>query len=214
MPTVTIGDNTGDTYAGSRLFELNQADPTTAYHDGSQGRVKLGTGSNEERSIVLFTLPGAITGPVTVSSATLRVYKSDGNDISGSDLLAYLLRRSPVYNQATWNVYSTGNSWGTAGAKNTTSDVFSPASVTQTGPGSSTGYVALTSAQLASDIQTAINAAASSIGWVLASTDQFTRIVLLAEGNTDGQRPYLEFTYTSGGGGGSSILRHMMSYYE
>lgn len=213
MPTVTIGDNTGDTYAGSRLFELNQADPTTAYHDGSQGRVKLGTGSNEERSIVLFTLPGAITGPVTVSSATLRVYKSDSNDISGSNLEAYLLRRSPVYNQATWNVYSTGNSWGTAGAKNTTSDVFSPASVTQAGPGSSTGYVALTSAQLASDIQTAINAAASSIGWVLASTDQFLRIVLLAEGNTDGQRPYLEFAYTSGGGG-SSILRHMMSYYE
>lgn len=203
--TATIGDNTGNTYAGSRLYEINQADPTTVYHDGAQGRIKLGTGANEERTIVQFTLPGAITGPVDVTSATLRGYKTDGNDISGSNLELYLLRRIPIYNQATWNVYTTGNSWGTAGAKNTTSDVFSPASVTQTGPGTSTGYVALTSATLAADIETAINASASSIAWVVASTDAFTRIIWAAEGATDGQRPYLEFTYTAAGGGGSAL---------
>lgn len=213
MPTVTIGDTGSNTYTGSHLAEINQADPTTPYYDGSQGRVKLGTGANEERSFVEFDLPGAITGPVTVSSATLRVYKTDGNDISGSNLEAYLLRRNPVHNQATWNVYSTGNNWGTAGAKNTTTDIVSPASVTQTGPGTSTGYVALTSATLATDIETAINAAATTIGWVIASTDAFTRIVLAADqAGTAAQRPYLEFTYTAGGGAPYTLTAEQGTY--
>lgn len=199
MPTVTIGENTGNTYSGSRLFELNQGDPTTAYWDSSQGRIKLGTGANQELSLVLFPGLSNITGPVTVSSATLRIYQTDASDKSAITFAAHLLKRQPVYNQATWNVYSTGNNWGTGGAYNDTSDREGTAA--DTAPGSNgAGYIAFTSATLASEIQTKINAATGTIGWQLISDDQFTRIIAAAEAGTDGQRPYLEFTYTTAGG--------------
>lgn len=209
--TVTIGENTGNTFAGSRLFELNQADPTTVYHDGAEGRVKLGTGANEERSIVTFSGLSNVSGPVEVTAATLRVYKTNASDISASSLELYRLRRASEHLQATWNVYTTGNSWQTAGAKGAL-DVVTSATILQTGPGASTGYIAFSNAQLAQDVEDMINGATTGgIGWVIASTDQFSRIILAAEGATDTQRPYLEFTYTAAGGASGLLLRRRRS---
>lgn len=198
--TVTIGENTGNTYSGSRLFELNQGDPTTAYW-GTSGRLKKGLGSNEELSLSLFPGLTNIAGPVTVTSATLYIYQTTTGDQTAITIAGHLLKRAPVYDQATWNVYSTGNNWGTGGAYNDTSDREGTAF--DTSPAlNGAGYIAFTSAQLATDIQTAINAAAGTIGFQLVSDDLFSRITVAYEADSDGQRPYLEFTYTAAGSSG------------
>lgn len=198
MPTVTVGGNTGNTYSGCRLVELNQGDPTTSYWDGLSGRVKLGTGANQELCLVLAPGISNITGPVTVSAASINVRQSNADDRSSTTLASHLLKRQPVYNQATWNIYSTGNNWGTGGAYNDTSDREGTAS--DTAPGSNgAGYIVFSSAQLATDIQTAINAATGTIDYQLISDNQFDRITLVGEDGADGERPYLEFTYTAAG---------------
>jgi len=52
---------------------------------------------------------------VVIDSATVVVNHTD-SALSSSLWRTYRVLRNPNYLQATWNVYSTGNNWGTAGA--------------------------------------------------------------------------------------------------
>lgn len=63
----------------------------------------------------------------TFKSATLTLYHTSRDAGANSTLYVYRCLRNFVENQATWNSYSTGNSWGTAGARNSTTDYYSVA---------------------------------------------------------------------------------------
>ena len=103
---------TKDTY----LYDIN---PNLNY--GSTLNLLTGTalsGPECTRAILHFDMT-AIPNGATITSASLRLYKSTGLGSPGSPMKARVLNQVGwVETQATWNIYSTGNSWSPANAKN------------------------------------------------------------------------------------------------
>lgn len=75
------------------------------------------------RSLIQFDL-SSIPADATCDSAELILYQhAESHSGSGSTTHSlYRLLRAWVETEATWNIYSTGNNWGTAGANNTSTD--------------------------------------------------------------------------------------------
>lgn len=107
-----------DTYIDSSNATTNY-DTATALVIGSS----WASTSSCRRALLTFDV-SALAGK-TIRSAKIRlVTVTYGADIGGGRCLgAREMLRAYSPTQATWNVYSTGNNWGTAGAKNTTSDI-------------------------------------------------------------------------------------------
>lgn len=97
--------------------KLNPSATTTNYD------TETSTGSaGSDNTAILFKFDIGSTGiaAVDVVSADLRIYgESRGFQ---HEMTVYRALRNWVSNQATWNIYSTGNNWGTAGATNSSSD--------------------------------------------------------------------------------------------
>lgn len=79
-------------------------------------------GTQQDRGVIKFGLAD-IPAAATITSAVLRIY-DEGVDYSDNTrtMRVYRIKRAVNLSETTWNVYSTGNNWGTAGAGNTTSD--------------------------------------------------------------------------------------------
>jgi len=97
--------------------------PTSNYGT-SEG---LGVGEQKSitviyRSLLKFDLSGIPSGS-TITSAILTL-NSDGQDLSDQSrtMRVYRVLRAWNVSQATWNVYTTGNNWGSAGCSNTSTD--------------------------------------------------------------------------------------------
>jgi Disaggregatase related repeat len=208
--TATIGNNTGNTYSGVSDTRLQQDIPTSNFSSSTALDVdKFGAGGHAN-TLIKFTGLSNITGPVTVTSATIRL-RLNGSDGGGASYTIGVRRllRDWQNAQATWNVYSTGNSWTTAGGLSNGNDRSATLSASQSVPGNGTGsYYSFTGSQLATDVQNIINGTASNFGWILeredAGDDSLYRVFNSSE-SSDGQRPELNITYTVGGG---TIVRH------
>jgi len=77
--------------------------------------------TSTRRSLIKFDLTSYLGN--SVCDATLRLYDT-GTDYTDNarTMNVYRSIRAWVEAQATWNVYSTGNSWGTAGSGNSSTD--------------------------------------------------------------------------------------------
>jgi len=119
---ITIQGASQDTY-------LSSAAPTTNYENAGL-RVQ---GQGFKRALMNFDV-SAIPVGAEVVSATLRLTASeydDGKTHLSLDIGAYLLNRAFTANQATWQLASTGVSWGVVGGDSVPSDrAETPASVT------------------------------------------------------------------------------------
>lgn len=72
-------------------------------------------GSNVRRSLIKPDLSSIAAGQI-ISACTLKlIVFADASD-NARTMYAYRLKQNWVEAQATWNVYSTGNNWQTAGA--------------------------------------------------------------------------------------------------
>ncbi len=72
----------------------------------------------------LFTFDVSTLAGKTIRQAKLRLVTATAGAIGVGHLLqAREMLRAYVANQVTWDIYSTGNNWGTAGAKNTSTDI-------------------------------------------------------------------------------------------
>src|SRR5512147_1903202 len=93
MPTTNYGGD-NNLLAGER----NDADNTTL------------------RSLLGFAILANIPAGASIISATLSIYLNSVVFASNSAAIGvYRLKREWVEDQVTWNIYSTGNSWATAG---------------------------------------------------------------------------------------------------
>lgn len=204
MPTVRIGLNTGDTFSGVEETDFIQNTPTTNYLTNSVFGASKFNASNQNTSAIRFTGLSNITGPVTVSAATLWVNVNDGDQASISTDIRRLLR-AWVGNQASWNNYSTGNAWTTAGAMGDGTDREATVVATQTvnniGYGAQGTYQGFTSAGLASLVEGWINGTITNDGVHFEHTGTFDGLYIRFKSSeaADGSRPYLELTYAAGG---------------
>lgn len=96
--------------------------PTTNYDTNVSLFVgEYNGGAQIGRALIKFDL-SSLAGK-TVASATLKIYDWGSNFADNTRTIrVYRVKRAWVSNQATWNQYSSGNNWGTAGCSNTTSD--------------------------------------------------------------------------------------------
>jgi hypothetical protein len=131
----------------------------------------------------------------TITAATLGLNCSDA---SASTIQMRKLLRIWVELQATWNIYSTGNSWTTAGGISDGND--RSATITASTAISGTGWKTWSDDQLITDIQAMIDGGANN-GWHFQnSSDPNVYPAFVSSDGTDGSRPYLSVTYTAAGG--------------
>lgn len=202
MPTVTFGDNTTDDFAGCEDSQIREDNPDNNWGVG----VELGTinfiAGDTTRSFIRFTGLGNIPAGATITAVTLYLWLAAAN--SGSRTIAWR-RTLRAWTEGTednnpgdvsWNQYSSGNNWGTAGASNAT-DRESTISA-QAVIGTTTGqYYAFTGAQLTQDIQNKVDGLISDVAYTgtdEGTADEEYRVWSSSE-DTNGQRPYLEVTY-------------------
>jgi hypothetical protein len=200
MPTVTIGDNTTNTYAGCEDCELNLFFATTNLN-GTSNELRIDS-AYPAHMLIKFSGLSNITGPVSVSSATLYMQKTSENpSFYNPSANVYRVLRNWVDSEATWNQYSSGNNWTTGGCQSNGNDrVATPGTVSELGEALNT-YHAL-SVPVA-DVEGWINGTFSNYGWLFELTSGASESFWTAASDsaTNGVRPYLSVTYEEGGGG-------------
>lgn len=206
MATVTIGQNTTDTYAGCADVQIRESASSSNYNGGDPMEMhKYGSGDHANL-LIAFSGIASIPAGSTITDAKIWI-KLSGDGGGTPTYSAQRLLRNWLESQATWNVWTTGNNWTTAGALSDGND--RSATVAATGSvGGSSIYYSFTGANLITEVQNWLDGVNSNYGVVLERTDgandsKFKRFT--SSDGANGSRPYLEVTYTAGGGGGSSV---------
>jgi hypothetical protein len=151
------------------------------------------------RGLIKFDL-SSIPASATILSATLSIWVNGDYCINARTLRAYRVKRNWVEEEATWNVYSAGNNWGTAGCSNTTSD----RDAADMGNVSVGAAVAVgTEIQIpltAAEVQKMIDGTYTNYGWLLqVDTETGDEYAYDSSGSaTPSERPKLVVTYVSG----------------
>jgi hypothetical protein len=113
-------------YSGCKDTHIYVLSPDTNYSTATQLDFNnLFTPTYNRHILIKFDISSIPSGS-TINSAVLNVYGVETDVYSGT-ISAFRVLRNWVDTQATWNIYSTGNNWGTAGCQNTTTDRSSSA---------------------------------------------------------------------------------------
>ena len=205
MPTVVIGNNTGDDYSGTEDAIIVSGATTNNYGGRTESSIATGL-----YLLIRFSGLLSISGPVIVSTATLSLYKNSGES-SGTIELRRLLRNwiegtlngadrsgdSPY--SCCWNEYGSENTWTTAGALSDGNDRVASSSATMSIATTTGQYY--DSGNLCADVEDFINGDASNYGWhcytTIATYGAFFR---MKNYGASGTLPYLTITYTESGG--------------
>jgi len=118
-PNMAVQAATTVNFEAEADADIDQASPTSAW--GTYGDVWADGGASvQANSLYRWNLSSIPAGSSVVSaSLTFRVIQNSAYDFG-----LYSLRRTWVENNTTWNTYDGINSWGTAGAMNTTLDRY------------------------------------------------------------------------------------------
>lgn len=181
MPTdVIISDASGVTeqnatsdgggpYTGISDTQLMAGNPTTNFVGSNDLRVYDDTSASQETFAIMSFAAGLdnITGPVTVSSAT--IYLNILGNAGDASLTVNVHEVIPamVYAEATWNIYSTGNNWDTAGAKTSGTDYDATVLATASVSGTPTYWTSFSGAGLAQAVEDYINGVKSKLDLIL-----------------------------------------------
>lgn len=180
---------TSDTYINQQLATTNYDTATTLWIGENF------TGSASFGRVALFAFDiSAIDGAVL--SARLRITRDEGSPstaLSTSNrLMTRRVKRAFVASEVTWNVYSTGNNWGTAGARNT-SDVETPVYTAAHVLGDRDQDV--WTLDLTEMVKDALDASDTTLrfllGWALATTSQNSVQIASQDNATASKRPVL-----------------------
>lgn len=202
MTIVVIGDNTGDDYAGTDDTQIEEGAPTTNRDSLIYFETSKYSSGNWAHALLRFSGLSNITGPVTVNDAYISLTIGDAAGANHT-VSWYRLLRTWVTTEATWNIYSTGNNWGTAGGTNAT-DRSGTVSAQAINISTTIGTVVdFTGTQIDQDVEDAINGVVPNDGWHGERTDGSNDSGYRqwrGEGASDGLRPYLTVDYTASSG--------------
>jgi hypothetical protein len=211
MTVTSITDNTtvqngspDEQFSGTETTYVGEENPTYAYEDDASASMSSGSTSAEVfHSLVRFTGLSNITGSPTVSSATEYLYAGGGFGTFGMDVNA--CSRAWVQDEATWNIYSTGNSWATAGGTGT-GDIITPASDTNTIAAGNTYF----DWDITDAVQDILDGTTSNEGFnhptINTGSDAFRQFTRPEHSGTDGQLPELLVDWTA-----SAVLTPMLT---
>lgn len=219
MPTVVIGNNTGDDYSGTEDTMLLEWGAFATRNWGARGETEVSKAASGDYSHTLIKFSGLSNLPSSISVSAATINLSCGTHTSGTRTATAkrLLRDwiegtqdnadrtndSPA--SCCWNEYGSQNTWTTAGAISDSNDRSATASGTMTMDG--TGYKSVSGSQLNTDIANMCSGSYNNYGWHLERTDgsgDSTHDVFTMSEAFDGYRPYLSVTYTESGGTGNT----------
>lgn len=199
MTTLTLTNSDIDTHIIDATPDTNNATAIQAFF----GERTAATSVN--RFLIKFDL-SALPADAVISSTTLSLYFDGDASSNARTLRVYRVKRVWVEAEATWNIYSTGNSWSTAGG-------FHADDCEQTDIGSKDLTATETLNEFKAISLTPTTKADLDLGngWLLkmdTESDDAYR-VRTSEHTTSANRPMLEIVYTQGGGP-STIIRSPM----
>jgi len=97
---------------------IDSGNPTINYETGTSAVLKGDKPALFRPNLALYGLSKKIK---IIGFPTFEIYKTTSSHADTSTRVHCIpIKRDVVINQATWNIFSTGNNWGTAGAKNVT----------------------------------------------------------------------------------------------
>jgi hypothetical protein len=208
VATITEGTSgSGTLYTGLLDCRIWQANPTTNYSSNS-GLYASSFGSGDiYRSALAFPGLSNITGPVTVSAASLFI-RCNAADNALNDFDIHRIKVANNITQMTWNEASTGVSWTTAGAYDATDiDMTPSASVSNVAVNT---WVEFTGSGMVSLVEGWINGTISNYGVLLkrnAETfDSTSNEFASSQWGDPALAPYLVVTFTAGGGATISTI--------
>lgn len=212
MATITITDNTGGT-PGVASTQIRQADATTNYGTDSTFETTKWSSGDHTHALLKFDL-SSVSGPVTVTSVTVGIFQNGAGGATAQTLDFRRLLRNWVENEVTWNIYSTGNNWTTAGGLSDGNDRQATASGQITGITTTSQYytVVQTSGGLVDDVQGWINGSFPNYGWHLSRNgtgNDATYRTWISDDGSNEFGPYLTVEYTTGGGGTANSYYYM-----
>lgn len=167
---------------------------------GTADKVVIGKYSttSTSRALIKFDL-SSIPSSATIISATLSFYVKADNATASDTISVYRTKRNWVETQATWNIYSTGNNWGTAGglgADDYDSTVWGTVAVSASESVDAEKAISLS----ISEFTKSINGTYSNYGWIVKTAEggnsQYD--YHSSSGLTAGTRPKLVVEYTVG----------------
>lgn len=151
-------------YSGCEDTELSESASTSNYGTDVL-RIRANASGYSHVSLIRFDLSSVIPPGSTISSVSLTLTLSAVGDAGVN--YVYTCLRSWVESEATWNAYSTGNSWTTAGCKSDTNDLSGTAgsstgslssfTVNDSDPADTTTYTASTSSAFVTAAQNALD---------------------------------------------------------
>lgn len=183
--------------SGTIDSELREASPTSNYN--ADGTVQISHYAiNDKRNILIKFDLSSITGTIQVNSATIALMRGGIGDGNSGDVYFYRILRNWVGDEVSWNEYSTGNNWSTAGAAYSNSDRDPDISASGTLGINAWTFYDFTAAQLSADIEDMVNVG-NNYGWVVvystAATERYQQIVTFNDA-TATSRPKLTINYT------------------
>ena len=198
--TLVTGPVRADTYtsqpdetSGVDTF-ISSLDPT-----GNHGGVSIYIGESNTSSDVVRTLLkfdlSSIPATAIVESATLSLWQTNDFSDNARTLRVFRVKRSWVEVEATWNIYSTGNNWQTAGG-------FGADDAEQTDIGALAFGASEANGQkdwslTASAVEEMIDGTWANNGFMLkADTENNDAYGFHSSGGTAGQRPKLVVVYS------------------
>lgn len=204
MPT--IGDNTGDDYAGAEDAHGRSSETSTNYNTTTE-YVSSYTGDLQH---TWLKFSGISSLSSTVTAATLYLYITEAG-CATFDVDLNRCLRNWVENQVCWANWSTGNAWTTAGGTSTGNDISATVTADWSMSSTTGAYDSISTAQLATDVDDFRDGTYSNYGWLLypdsgQAADCYRRFI--SSDGTDGQRPYLSVTVSGGGGLSIPIAAH------
>ena len=192
MATLTVqGSGVTDTL-------ISGGSPTTNF--GTATEMASGKFSTDvNRILVKFDISSIPSGS-TITSAIITLTYSSDNSLNARTGSVYRVKRAWVEAQATWNIYSTGNNWGTAGCADTTNDREATDIGTWTHPASPTLGTSVDITLTASSVQEMISGGSfTNNGFLLqVATEVDDQISYDSTNSADTtERPKLVIIYTA-----------------
>jgi len=179
---------------------LNQALATTNYGSGEYMLVSSRSTNKNQRTIIEFDVSAYTAGNALMHSAILNILYIGGGtyDPVGRTYKVYKSNRDSVEAQATWGVYSTGNSWATAGGMGEGDyEPTTPAPSSATVPASTLSWMQW---DITAIVKDAITNCSSKVRLIIkdnneSSATEYTSTFSARDHATSGARPKLVISY-------------------
>lgn len=197
--TITIGQNSTNTYGGMQDIYINSDEPTVNHSAAADVQVYNYLPGVNANALYRCTGLSNLPSNTTIINVTLNLYltNADGGGIVDA-IEFHRCLRAWIYGGGTWNTFDGTNNWGAPGGLNTTTDIASTVAMTADVINVPGVWYQWSGVQLAADFQGFVDGSLVNNGHLgyrsNGAGDRNYRTFVKSTG-ADGFRPYFTVSY-------------------